>query len=193
MEPISTEITTLFVPQGNRVPVPPFRRVYEENFDFVFRMARRFGTPERSVDDVVQEVFLVVHRKLVEFEGRSSLRTWLYTITRRVVRDHGVKRGNRALGSEIDEGQHASAETGPEEALERRRALAAVDRILASMDDARREVFLLAEMEGFTGGEIADALGMNPNTVYTNLRLARQEFAEAVHRHRLRAERGRHG
>src|SRR5262245_51753387 len=62
--------------------------VYETQFDFVWRSARRLGVASLHVDDVVQEVFLVVFRRLAEFEGRSSLKTWLFGITRRVVRDH---------------------------------------------------------------------------------------------------------
>src|SRR4051794_16597314 len=65
-----------------------FEEVYEEHFSFVWRAARRLGAPAAAVDDVVQEVFLVVHRRLPEFAGRSSLKTWLFAIVLRVVRDH---------------------------------------------------------------------------------------------------------
>ena len=60
--------------------VPAFERVYEEHFDFVWRSLRRLGVPRSALDDAVQEVFLVVHRRLAEFEGRSSLKTWLFGI-----------------------------------------------------------------------------------------------------------------
>src|SRR5688500_19341104 len=67
------------------LPVPTFAEIYEASFDFVWRSARRLGVKETHVDDVVQEVFMVVHRRLAEFEGRSQLKTWLFGITRRVV------------------------------------------------------------------------------------------------------------
>src|SRR4051812_35575573 len=80
-----------------------FREVYDENFAFVWRAVANRGVPAAAMDDVVQEVFLVVHRKLDDFEGRSTLRTWLGGIVRRVVADHKKKRGNQATGQEAVE------------------------------------------------------------------------------------------
>src|SRR6185436_19202677 len=65
-----------------------FEEVYEQNVTFVWRSARRLGVADAAIDDVVQEIFVVVHRRLREFEGRSSLKTWLFAIVLRVVRDH---------------------------------------------------------------------------------------------------------
>ena len=66
---------------------PTFREVYEEHFRFVWRSLRRLGVPESDVADAVQDVFLVVHRRLGDFEGRSKVSTWLYGISLRVARD----------------------------------------------------------------------------------------------------------
>src|SRR5262245_51709596 len=87
-----------------------FRQVYDTYFDFVWRVVANRGVPESAMDDVVQEVFLVVHRKLAEFEGRSTLRTWLFAIVRRVIADHVRKRGNQRTGEVVLE-EHAFEST----------------------------------------------------------------------------------
>src|ERR1700730_7073255 len=77
------------LPVGETVaPLPTFAQLYESQFSFVWRSARRLGTPEASIDDVVQEIFLVAHRKLPQFEGRSSIKTWVFGIVINVVRTH---------------------------------------------------------------------------------------------------------
>ena len=67
--------------------VPSFAGVYEAYFDFVWCSARRLGVPDPNLDDAVQEVFVIVHRRLAEFEGRSSIKTWLFGIVRNVSRE----------------------------------------------------------------------------------------------------------
>src|SRR5258708_39968771 len=69
-------------------PHQSFERLYETHFSFVWRSARRLGTPLSNLDDVVQEIFVVVHRRLGAFEGRSSIKTWLFGILADVVRAH---------------------------------------------------------------------------------------------------------
>ena len=64
-----------------------FKEVYDEHFRFVWRSLRRLGVRESDVPDAVQDVFLVVHRRLAEFEGRSKVTTWLFGICFRVARD----------------------------------------------------------------------------------------------------------
>ena len=81
---------------------PTFQAVYAECFDMVWRLAAH-RVPASALDDVVQEVFLVVHRKLPDFEGRSSVRTWVYGIVRWVVRDYVRNHGNRPLGAPLEE------------------------------------------------------------------------------------------
>ena len=84
-------------------PALVFEEVYAQHFDFVWRTARRLGVGDLHVDDVVQDVFVVVHRKLAGFEGRSSLKTWLYAITRRVVSDHRrAQKRRRPRGRSIE-------------------------------------------------------------------------------------------
>jgi RNA polymerase sigma-70 factor (ECF subfamily) len=165
---------------------PTFDEVYDEHFAFVWRTVLNRGVPAAGVDDVVQEVFVVVHRKLAGFEGRSSIRTWLAGVVRRVVADHVRKRGNAPIGDEPLESESPSAGPGPAEELDQKAAAKLLDELLARMPEAQREVFILHEIEELTGREIAEVVGANENTVHTRLRAARRIFENGVAR--LRAD-----
>jgi RNA polymerase sigma-70 factor (ECF subfamily) len=164
------------------VAPPSFDDVYETYFGFVWRNVLNRGVPAAAVDDVVQEVFMVVHRKLAGFEGRSSLRTWLAGVVRRVVIDHVRKRGNAPAGDEPLAADSVSLARGPSEELDAKAAARVLDELLARMPEAQREVFILHEIEEMTGREIADAVGANENTVHTRLRAARRIFEEGIAR-----------
>jgi RNA polymerase sigma-70 factor (ECF subfamily) len=163
-----------------------FDDVYHAHFSFVWRSAKRLGVREASLDDAVQEIFVVVHRRLADFEGRSSLRTWLFGITLRVARDHRRSARHRDAGSEVDPDMLCATDSGPAGAAENAEAVRLLHALLDQLDDERREVFVMAELEQMTMPEIADALGINLNTAYARLRTARQEFEEALSRHRAR-------
>jgi RNA polymerase sigma-70 factor, ECF subfamily len=168
-------------------PAPPrapsFDEVYDAHFDFVWRCVLNRGVPAANVDDIVQEVFMVVHRRLAAFESRSSLRTWLWVIARRVARDHVRKRGNTAVGEPLGD-RDVSAQGGPAEALEQKTAAQILDELMGQMTEAQREVFMLYEVEQMTGSEIAESLGANENTIYSRLRAARRIFQNGVARYR---------
>lgn len=160
--------------------------VYEQCFDFVWRSARRMGVPEPSVDDVVQEVFVVAHRRLADFEGRSTVKTWLFGILLRVVSDYRRtqrRKGGLAPLPEVLEGDGSDC---PAAAAERRERVRLLHALLSELDDDKRAVFVLAELEQMTAPEIADSLGVNLNTVYSRLRAARQKFEAALKRHQAR-------
>jgi RNA polymerase sigma-70 factor (ECF subfamily) len=168
---------------------PTFDAVYEENFGFIWRAARRLGIDISDTDDVVQEVFVIAHRRLPEFEGRAQVRTWLFKILVRVVRHYfrsqQRKPGHRPAtsGSELESLRDPRGH-GPAEAVERADAVRVLDGLLARLDADKREVFVLAEIEELSSVEIAEILGANLNTIYSRLRAARQEFARAVARFR---------
>jgi RNA polymerase sigma-70 factor (ECF subfamily) len=165
--------------------------IYDQHADFVWRSLRRLGVPERSVDDAVQDVFIVVHRRLGEFEGRSTLKSWLFGIARRVAHDHRRRIGRKERDEELPEVVADPAGTTPALEAERAEAVRALHAILASLDDDKREVFILAELEQMTAPEIAAALGVNLNTIYSRLRAARAAFDAAVARHLARSGGGR--
>jgi len=179
--------------QGTRVaePRPTFAEIYESCFSFVWRATVQLGTPQASVDDLVQEIFMIAYRRQNEFEGRSSLKTWLYGIVFNVVRAH--RRELRAKHPQELEGDapadpdlFADGGPGPDERAARREAGLFLERFLDDLDDDRRAVFVLAEVEQLSASEIAAVVGAPLNTVYSRLRLARQEFSAATARHRAR-------
>jgi RNA polymerase sigma-70 factor (ECF subfamily) len=164
-----------------------FEALYDDYFPFVWRSALRLGVPVAQLDDVVQEIFLVVHRKLPGFEGRSTVKTWLYGIALRVARVHRVRARQSGAAEVLDDEQvRAPDTTRPDEQAQNAEAARVVNALLDALDDDQREVFVLAELEQLTAPEIAEALGLKLNTVYSRLRLARAAFAEAAARHRAR-------
>jgi RNA polymerase sigma-70 factor, ECF subfamily len=168
-----------------------FEDVYEQHVTFVWRSARRLGVAESAIDDVVQEIFFVVHRRLAEFEGRSSLKTWLFAIVLRVVRDH--RRSLRRKSPHLAQGPTdpdtlTDRASGPHEAVAKSEALRVLHELLDTLDDEKREVFVLAELEQLPAPDIAEATGVNVNTIYTRLRAARKDFNTALERHRMRDE-----
>lgn len=164
--------------------VPCFDNVYRDHFAFVWRSAKRLGVREASLDDVVQEVFVIVHRRLGGFEGRSSIKTWLFGITLRVARDHrrSAARKNADGGAPIDPDSLRATTPGPSETIEKAEAVRVLYAILDEMDDERREIFVMAELEQMTMPDIASTTGLNVNTAYARLRAARQSFEEGVAR-----------
>ncbi|HXJ18708.1 MAG TPA: RNA polymerase sigma factor [Polyangia bacterium] len=175
-------------------PPPSFPRLFDDYFVFVWRTARRLGIPHSSLDDVVQETFMVAYRRRDDFEGRSSVKTWLYGIAFNVVRAHRRELGAKypaALHEEhrADPGLLADGADGPHESAAKREAARFVDRFLERLNQDQRDVFVLAELEQLSAPEIATVLGAPLNTIYSRLRLARAEFGKAVARHRARDER----
>jgi RNA polymerase sigma-70 factor (ECF subfamily) len=168
------------------VDVPPFGTVYDTYFPYVWRSVQRLGVPSSQVDDVVQEVFMVVHRRMGDFEARSSLKTWIYGITLRVARVHRAKY-RRAQGEAMDLEQAPAPEASrPDKQAANAESVQLVQAILEGLDEDQREVFVLAELEELFAPEIARALGVKLNTVYSRLRLARVAFAEGAARQRAR-------
>ena len=172
---------------------PDFLAVYDTYVDFVWRTARRLGVNVGSVDDVVQETFLVVHRRLGG-EHIRSLRGWIYGIAVSVVRNH--RRTLRRKSPHL--GRGAESTTSPDDLPDGAKdpfdiaheaeANRLLHELLAKLDDEKREVFVLVELEELSAPEVAEALGLNPNTVSSRLRLARAEFEEAARRYRARDE-----
>ena len=168
-----------------------FDVVYDKCFEFVWRSVRRLGIDEGSVDDVVQEVFFIVHRRLADFGGRSSYKTWIFSIVLHVVRHHrrswARKDSQRApeMATRLDELPDLGSR-GPFEQAQTADSVRLLGQLLRELDDGKREVFVLAHLEEMTTSEIAEALGENVNTVYSRLRAARTEFEQALERHRAR-------
>jgi RNA polymerase sigma-70 factor, ECF subfamily len=169
-----------------------FAEVYDQYFDFVWRIARRLGVRPAVLDDVVQETFLVVHRRLHEPRS-STLRAWIYGVTVHMVRNHrrSVRRKSPHDLAPVLADLDALADhvaDGPERAAQKAEAARTIYRILHGLDDDKREVFVLVELEELPAAVVAEIVGVTLNTVYSRLRLARAEFEAAVRQHRARDE-----
>lgn len=165
---------------------PAFEAVYEECFAMVWRALRRLGVSEDGVSDATQDVFLRVHTHLAGFEGRAQVRTWVYGISVNVAREHRRRRRAQSRVEPLDE-EPAAPCPGPDDTAACREALRLLDELLEALDDDRRAVLVLAEWEEMTAPEIAAALGVNVNTVYTRLRAARADFEAALARRARRS------
>ncbi len=160
---------------------------YREHFDFVWRNVRRLGAGDAWADDAVHEVFLVVARRLAEFEGRANPRTWLFAITLRVVQRMGRDRARYDARIRRFGEQPAAITDSPHERDDAARHLRS---LLLRLDEPKRVVLILAELEGMTTPEIGVLLGLKHGTVDSRIRAARLELAQHVARERARDERG---
>jgi RNA polymerase sigma-70 factor (ECF subfamily) len=155
-----------------------WRELHRAQYPFVHRVARKLGAREDEVDDVVQEVFIIAHRRLGTFT-HGRLPTWLYKITSNLVfsRNRG-RRLRETLFSWFSGGDAQEEVAGPERLVEAREAERDVAKILSRMSDKKREVFVLFELEGLPGEEISELVGCPVQTVWTRLHYARREFEQ---------------
>jgi RNA polymerase sigma-70 factor, ECF subfamily len=158
-----------------------FTELYEQYFGFVWRSVRMMGLAPDAADDASQDVFLVAHRRLVDFEARSTPRTWLFAIALRVVSDHRRSRRRRMkLLDRAGSMERFPIET-PFDTTASAEQRAALLKLLAKLPEEQRAVFVLAELEELAAPEIAAALDVNLNTVYSRLRAARKIVAARLH------------
>ena len=175
---------------------PGLPEIYAQHADFVFRNLRRLGVIESAIDDAVQDVFLVVHRRLGDFEARAQVTTWLFGIVLRVAQSYrrsAMRRRARLSDTPASECEQVPVSTAesPIELLERREASTLLHRLLDELDDDKRAMLVCIELEQMTVPEAAESLGLNLNTAYGRLRAARAAFNEAVARtQKQMAERG---
>jgi RNA polymerase sigma-70 factor (ECF subfamily) len=164
-----------------------FASIYEAHFQYVWRCLKSLGVREAALDDALQDVFLVVQRRLPEFDGGVELGTWLYAIALRVARKYW-SRAHRD-DSRRDPGEPDDAEVpaaSVESAVESNERLLLARAALATLDDDKRVVFVLARVEQMSAPEIASVVGIPLNTVYSRLRAAREAFEVEVRRLKLR-------
>lgn len=161
-----------------------FSALYDRYFDFVWRSLRRLGVPVSSLDDATQEVFLVVYRRLPEFKGHSSLKTWLFGIAYNVAQ-HVIRSAARRAAERGSPAPPAHVAT-PQEELLQAESVRLLYRVLDDLEPDKRSVLVMAELEHMTAPEIVQATGLPLNTVYSRLRLARRDFEAALRRHQAR-------
>jgi RNA polymerase sigma-70 factor (ECF subfamily) len=163
---------------GERRVLLDLASVYDRWFDHVCRWLGAFGIPASDREDLAQEVFLVVERQLATFDGQN-LPGWLYAIARRTASDHRRRSWFKDLFRRRADFVWESApdgRVGPDVVCEQRDAIRTVGKLLAKMDPSRREAFILFEIEGYSGDEIAAFEEIPVATVWTRLHYARKEF-----------------
>lgn len=161
--------------------------LYRTHATFVWRMLRRLGVPQAHLEDAAHEVFVVVCRRRGDLRDPALARSWLYGIARRVALESN-RRGRRESGH-ADPQSIAAPDPGPERDAQTQQAAQLARTLLGQVDERFRTVLVMAEMESMTGPEIAAALELKLNTVYSRLRVGREQFQAALARHRARERR----
>jgi RNA polymerase sigma-70 factor, ECF subfamily len=167
------------------VPALTPELVFVQHFDFVWRSLRRLGVGPATLDDATQEVFVVVCRRLDSVTSEAQLRSWLFAIAAHVAskaRRTAQRRGADPLPEFLADERSLS----PQESAAQAEAAHTVYALLDHLSPPQRTVFVMAELEQFTAPEIAAALGLPLNTVYSRLRSARATFEAALWRYRSR-------
>jgi RNA polymerase sigma-70 factor (ECF subfamily) len=167
-------------PAVERTSVLPFAAIYESHARFVWRVLYRLGVARADVEDVCQEVFLVVHRRLAEFEGRSSLRTWIYGIALRCASDYRRRTARHQTSGEPP--HDLAIDAAQLEHVDAREARALLDRMLDLLDADKREVFVLFELEELSMAEVIAIVGCPLQTGYSRLHAARAVLTAAASR-----------
>lgn len=147
-----------------------FHEIYDREFDYVWRTLGRMGVPQSDIADAVHEVFLVLCRRWNEIDRTRPMRPWLFGVARRYAADLRAKRREAPTDAEPpvpDEDPRAAQRDLVWQALD-------------ALDEDRRTVIILHDLEGHTGAEIAAQLDIPVNTVHSRLRLARADLLAAV-------------
>lgn len=180
---------------GKRVSAEPtpldVASIHSAHAEFVWASLQRLGVRDADLEDMLQEVFIVVHRRLDSFDGSSRLTTWLFGVAIKVAagyRRRAYNRRERAT-EDVPEDVHdpnAQRPVSAEEQLSMKQARARLDVILDEMDLDRRAVFVMFEVEEMSCEEIATIVGVPVGTVYSRLSKARKEFEAGLARMKAR-------
>lgn len=155
--------------------------VYELHADFVWRTLQHLGARTADLEDLGQEVFVTVHRRLSTFDGRSKLTTWLFGICLNLVLRHRRRAYFRFELSHAEPPERIDPNT-PEDRYAGEEARLRLERLLEKLSPERRATFLLFEVEGVSCEEIAELTAVPVGTVYSRLHLARKQVAAAAAR-----------
>jgi RNA polymerase sigma-70 factor, ECF subfamily len=158
------------------VPSPAaseFAEVYEMHFDFVWRSLRLLGVADEVVEDAIQDTFSVVSRQLDQFEGRSSLRTWIFAILHRVAANYRRTR-KRKQGPLAPLEELPSDDPAPDAHAEAVEAARSIERFCARLEPQRRALFVLAVLEELPAAEVAATLRLPIHKVYSRVHTLRE-------------------
>jgi len=161
-------------------PRPDFRTLFERELAYVLSALRRLGVASADLEDEAHNVFVAVLKRLHTYDPTRPIKPWLFGFAFRVASEYRRKRG-RALP--LEEPQSVvDAAVRPDAGYEDARKRSMVQTVLEEIELDRRAVFVLHDIDGFTGDEIARTLEIPLGTVYSRLRLAREDFAAKIRR-----------
>jgi RNA polymerase sigma-70 factor (ECF subfamily) len=162
-------------------PPAPFARLYDEHFTFIWRSLRMLGVADDQLEDAAQDVFTVVARQLDDFGGRSSLRTWLFAIVQRTAANYRRKHRRKLKPLVPLFEVVAGHEPTPQAHAEALEAASVIERFCESLEPDRRDLFVLSVLEQVPAAEVARALAIPINTVYSRVRALRAGLERALH------------
>lgn len=151
------------------------RELFESYAAFVWRTLRYHSVAERDLDDVSQEVFLIIFRKLPNFDPRGSLRAWIYGICMRVAWDYR-SRAHKRHEVLVDEISDRGGGSNPAEESERLAEQRRLQEMLQRLDEEKRAVLVLHELEGLPMSEVAEIVQCPIKTAYSRLAAARKQM-----------------
>jgi len=185
------EVVEAAPPTSKRGPAAVrLRGMVETYFDFAWRALRRLGVPESSIDDAVQQVWIVAARKLDDIAPGQE-RAFVFGTALRVASDARRAQSRRLESPHHDEIDAMDPAPSQDEALDDRRARAILDDVLSTMSDELRAVFVLFELEEMSTAQIAQMLEIPVGTAASRLRRAREEFRQIVKRRKAQEARFR--
>jgi RNA polymerase sigma-70 factor (ECF subfamily) len=156
-----------------------FRRIFDSQAPTVSRTLRYLGVPESDLMDAAQEVFLVVNRRFGEFEGRSTLSTWIRQICLRVALTYRRRRGRRREDI-LEDPPETVVDADQQAGLERREQRVLLNRLLDTLDDDQRAVVVLYEIELLPMREVAETVGCPLQTAYSRRKAALERLRAAM-------------
>lgn len=161
-------------PRGD---APEFSELYRGYFGFAWASLRRLGVPSAAIDDAAQDLWVIVHRRLDSYDPDASLKAWLFAIARRVASHYrrSEQRNRRKIAALTLADRRQS-----DRPMHRRELALTVETFLAKLDERKRVAFVLSELEGWSAPEIAKVAGTNANTIYSRIRLAKEQLREQL-------------
>ena len=162
--------------QNSLNPLLRFDDVYAEHFSFVWRSLRGLGVLESAIDDTAQEVFVIVYRKLDTVTDADGIKRWLFSIVRRVASEHRRSRRRKGIAVEYDDSVSTAQSDTPQKQVEHRQVLEAIESFMNELSEENRSIFVLSEIEQLPVARISEILEMNPNTIYSRLKVIRSEL-----------------
>lgn len=166
-------------PRASQSPVPSlderFEAMFREYFSYVVHSLRLLGVQERDLDDVAQDVFVTVHRRYADYDPNRPVKAWLFSFAARFASNYRRLVRHR-LESDVDADTvlDAVADTRGKEESYRQSQLSFLQHALSSMVEEQRVVLIMHDIHGLTAPEIAEALSLPLNTVYSRVRRARK-------------------